>query len=257
MREDVEREYVDSSNFTISVRERCNISESTGSSISEIHFFIYDGDGLRMLEHEWSENSNPGIVSFRSSKKDKTVAAVANCPHRFDVSKLVRFGALEQLEIKFTDDDSARPIMSGVCTVSPAGASELVLKPLMGRIVLEEVTNNMSGYKRLEDPRIYLKGISECVEVLRNDGFHTSEFLTDTLIQAKLPCDVGMFPQHPGTELFCYPDDSEDGITLVLECEIKGKTRSFEKTVSPIGRDATKRVEFTIESEDKYSWNIY
>ena len=253
----VESEYADSSNFTISVVERSNISESSGSNISEVHFFIYDGEELKMLEREWTESSNPGTVSFRSSKKDKIVVAIANCPRRLDISKLARFEAIEQLRILFMDDDNVTPVMSGCCTVSPAITAELVLRPLMGRVVLEEVSNNMTGYKRLEDPRIYLKGASESVEVLRNDGFHTSEFLSDTIVRANLPCDVGMFTQHPCTELFCYPDDSPDGITLVLECEIKGKTRSFEHTVSPIGRNSTKRVDFTIDSEDSCSWKVY
>lgn len=253
----VEREYVDSSNFTISIVERCSITESSGGSISGIHFFLYDGDGLKQLEHDWTEEGMTEEINFRSSKKDKIVVAVANCPHEFDISKLGRFEAIEHLQMSFVDDDCVSPVMSGVCAVSPLIRSELVLKPLMGRIILEGITNNMSGYKRLEDPRVFLTGASEKVELLRNDGFHTSEFLEGRDFTTALPCDVGMFPQHPGTEMFCYPDDSTDGITLVLECEIKGKTRCFEKNVSPIGRNETKRVEFTIESEDRFYWNVY
>lgn len=253
--EDYSKEYL----INISVDDR--ISTRTVGSIRKIGVFVYEAEGLRRLisTGEIGEGDSYG---FRSSGGDMTVVAIANCPFEINNAAVSKLESIELLRMDFKYDDPDHPVMSGCCTVCEGGCSDLVLRPLMSKVVLTSVSNNMDGYRRLEDPRVYLGDTNPSAELLRNDGFRPDSQETEES-RVALPCDVGIFTQYPGTELFCYPNDYTDNImgtpatALILECEIEGETHSFRAQLPPLPRNRVISVSMTIDGPGQMSYSSY
>ena len=152
--------------------------------------------------------------------------------------------------------------MSAFCSLEPESAGHLSLTPLMSRVQLCEIGNTMKGYVRLEDPRVYLENMNSSAEVMRTMGFRPSEMLEGKRPQP-LPYDIGIFVQHPMTELFCYPNDSEGSAVgtpltrLVLECEIKGKTCRFPVELEGLGRNKTLHIDISVSGPEHYDSKVY
>jgi len=252
------KETVDSSNFTIRLVDCCQICNDSRGKILTTDIFVYGSGGTKNLEHYWREEGMPDEIYFRSSKEDKIVVAVANSPYVFNTKTVERYDSVGSIEFRRDEDDTVNPIMTGECIVEAASSSVIKLKPMMGRIVVTEVSNTMSQYRRLEDPRILLLNSNACIQAFQEDGFYPTETEEETE-KVALPCDVGMFTQYPCTEIWCYPDDGEGAnvTTLVLECEIKGNTCRFPVNVTPVRRNMTRTVEYRVDSEKKFSATVY
>ena len=250
----------DSCRFTVRFRMLSGIAD-TVSRVSRADVFIYSADGLKELEGSRSWNFLPDSLVFSGPVGDKTVVAVLNSPRDFNLDALQRYDSIELLTCPFDEDSPSRPLMSGLCNVSPDGSSTLSVTPLMARVKLGEISNGLKNYVRLEDPRIYLENISTDAEILRTGGFRPSGMI-DMPGKVSLPYDIGIFPQTPGTELFCYPNDSPESIgtpltNFVLECEIKGETKTFTVPINSIRRNSTTYVDISVTDENTFESKVY
>ena len=232
-----------------------------GQDIGTLDLFVYDSEGTRPLEaHRTAEALPEGWWPVQTLPGDKLVVGIANSPRRFNLTALGRYDAMQQLSFRFGDDDPQHPILGGSC-LTDAQQGEIVLRPLLCRIVLATVSNTMDGYELLEDPRVRLTDLPDGAEILRDRDFRPSE-LIDAGDWVALPCDVGYFPQACGISLWCYPNDTPENIlgvprpTLEFECSIVGENCSFEVPLPPLSRGCTKEVDLTINGPDDYSYKI-
>ncbi len=250
----------DSCSFTVCFSLSDNTSDIP-HGVQKLDVFVYDADGLKSLLDTRSYDFLPDSILLYGPEGDRLIVAVANSPLAFNHEALARYDSIELLCYNFSDDSPKAPLMSGMCEVGPDGRGQTTLTPLMARVQLGEISNTMKGYARLEDPRIYLSNMNGSAELLRSMGFRPSETIQDPPV-VSLPYDIGIFPQNPGTELFCYPNDSPVTIgtpatALVLECEIGGVTHSFSTPLPSVCRNTTTHVDLCISGPDEFDSRIY
>ena len=251
----------DSSRFSVFFR----ISDNTADSVrhvSRLNLFVYDADGLRRLLLHRCYDFLPDSAVFYCNATGVSVVAVADSPREFNVSALERYDSIELLTYDFEDDSPGRPVMSGQKDIASGGSGTVVLTPLLARVMAGELSNKLRGYVCLEDPRIYLENMNASAELLRTAGFNPSETVPSPPVR-RLPYDIGIFSQSPGTELFCYPNDAEESTignpptAFVLECEIQGATRRFKVPLPAVRRNSTTRVDLTVTGETTFESKIY
>lgn len=251
----------DSNRFTVFFRITDNIADTT-HRVGRLNLFVYNADGLRELLLERRYDFLPDSAVFYCNAATVSVVAVANSPLEFNRSALERYDSIELLTYSFEDDSPERPLMSGQLQAESGSARTIVLTPLLARVLAGELSNKLKGYVRLEDPRIYLQNMNANAELLRTAGFNPSETLPSPPVQ-RLPYDIGVFSQCPGTELFCYPNDAEEATmgnpstVFVLECEIQGATRRFSVPLPAIRRNSTTRVDITVTGETTCESKVY
>ena len=239
----------DSTDFIIELSVDPEVEEKWQAAIGRTDIFIYGGSGTRQLEKHL-QTSGTGRLTVRCRSGDRITAAIANSRAGFNMAALQKYDSMELLRYGAEDDDPARPLMSAV-TETAGDSVRLVLKPLGCRIILAEITNELGGYVRLEEPRIGLFDRSPSAEVFRTDGFRPVEIPDDTA-WVKLPYDIGVLPQTPGTELWCYPNDTPEETMgtprtgIVLECVIEGRRERFRGRLPPLARGSTTGVGITV-----------
>ncbi len=223
-----------------------------------VDLFICEAGGLGAVEFRGKFPLKDSIF-VSTTEGDKTAVLIANSPLQLNYEALSNLDALEQLRFSFRDDDPQRPLMSAVADFSAGDTVQMSFKPLMCRITIESVTNEMSGYKRLEEPRAFLSCTNPEAELFREQGFcRTSPEVADTL-RRYLPYDIGLFPQYPGTDLYCYPNDTpaseaNPATVLNLEGECKGERRLMSFPLPPLPRGCHLYVEITFdETESSFS----
>jgi len=252
---------VDSCWFLLKCSVNNNLSESD-LQLNSLDILIYDADGVGGLESWKRYDSLPDTIVVRGARRAKTVVAIANSPRSFSRRAIERYDSIELLSYEFDEDSPSSPVMSGTCSLSPDMSGRVVLEPLMSRVQLCGISNMMSYLTRLEDPRVYLENMNSSAEVLRTSGFRPTEMLEDKR-KKFLPYDVGVFTQHPMTELFCYPNDSGEPTIgtphtlLVLECEIDGKTCRFPVELEGLGRNRTLHVDITVYNANSCDSKVY
>ena len=186
------------------------------ADIGATDIFVYGNGGLGRLEGRSHLCSPTDSASFLLESGDKIVVGIANCRDSLDSRALDAYDTMELLRFYYQDDRSVCGLMSGTAYCSAGDTVSLAFSSPMCRITLESIEHSFDGYRRLEDPVVYLSVVNPSVEALRRDSILPSETLSDTsglrgMMWDRLPCDIGMYPQYPGTELFCYPNES--GVT--------------------------------------------
>ena len=231
-----------------------------GYPVRTLDLFIYGADGLRSLERQVTLEEPQDTLLLPTLPGEKILVGIANSQRRFNSKALERYDAMEKLMFNFADDDPKYPVLGGCCTTEDHDG-EIILEPLLCRIVLEKVCNTMDDYDLLEEPQVRLRDLPDAAEILREDGFRPTELISDGL-WAMLPYDVGYFPQEPGIELWCYPNDTPEDVlgvprpTLEFQCLIRGQRCSFEVPLPPLPRGCTKKVEITIDGPGSFRYKI-
>lgn len=246
--------------LTSTIRVRALSWEGGGSQpdCDSLDIFLFSATGLRKREY-FRRMAFQDTVMIRSAPGDKIVALVSDSPLRINTAAVTSYDVLEQLKYSFCDDNPSRPLRTAQAEFEAGSGISLQLKPLMCRVVIVSVINDMSLYKVLECPRAYLSLINPEAEAFRQDGFSVTSQSTDTL-KVFLPCDIGMFPQYPATELFCYPNDAGESFSnpstvLTLEGEVEGKRRSMTLPLPSLYRGSSHGVEFCFD-DNSYSAEV-
>lgn len=225
--------------------------------------FIYrDSDGTL----EWhgriraSGNGKAGSDSINVYlwPGDYTAVAITDSPMEPNCSALNSYDSIELLSYDIREDSRSFPVKSCITQFRAGTNPVLDPAPLRSEVRLQDVTNGLQGYVLLESPRIFLENANCRAEVLRSEGFRPQETGLSTG-PAYLPHDIGLYTQHPGTVLYCYPNDSESvsqttpRTVFVFECEMAGNTVRFTFTLPPLHRGEIINVSLSIDSENEYT----
>ena len=250
----------DSSRFSVIFHKESAIAD-TACTVRRLDLFIYDADGVKRLLTTRRWRFLPDSAVFTAPVQGIIAVAVANSTLDFNTAALQRYDSIEQLSYNYSDDSPSAPLMSGQCNVEAGEDARLVLSPLMTRVKTGEIVNELKGYLLLENPRIYLEHMNRAAEVLRTKGFRAAETVKSPP-KTSLPWDIGIFPDRPGKELFCYPNDSPHTIgnpatAFVLECEIRDSTCRFRVPLDSLRRNSTVAVDIRISTPTTFESKVY
>lgn len=240
-----------------------NIFVESKEAIRNMDIFIY-GQADRLDGHVFCTEI-PDTVKAKVPAGRKKIIAIANSKYRFKDEALSKYESTASLYYNLADEDPAFPIMS--CEEESDDFRKVTLRParILATIILESVEHSFRDYKRMEDPRIMIAGYPASASILRMDGLRPSETSSDTtglkgLVWDRLPFDVGMYVQHPGTSIFCYPADDNSSVTapvFIVESETDGKTYRYETPLPTLRRGTTVYVSLKVESSpEKYKFSF-
>lgn len=246
---------------------RVKVKESARSTtIVRTDLFVYSLSDQKGLERHARFDDSSSVHALELSGGEKEIVAIVNSPYTFNDQATGKLESLEQVQFNFEDENPQSPAMSGNNSVNVMEDSaqdiEITVTPLMCRIILSEVSNNLRGYQRLENPRIFLRNLNPKADILRESGFRPAENIEEGQ-RTPLPCDVGFYTQYPGTVLCCYPNETPENMLgsprteLVLECEIRDTTRQFTVELPPIGRASAHSVVITVDEAEEYTYRVY
>ena len=225
------------------------ISAEAAGAVKRLDLFVYRPDGLKdLVTHVRAEGATARISLTDSLQK--TVAVVANARGTFNTVALNHFDSLDELVIRFSDDDPEAPLMTGIGSFFPGRDTTVALTPLLCTIELTEVSNCLGGDRLAENPRVWLENINGEAGMFKLQGFAVRDPLRSRAV--RLPYDIGLYSQYPGTKLFCYPNDLPNPTTgnpateLVFQCEVEGETRTIKQVLHPIPRGSSIHVDVMI-----------
>lgn len=232
--------------------------------VRQTDIFVYDAEGTKEMESHICYDGLPEHLTLKlpASGRDRILVAICNFPFKFNLNALKQFDSMSLLSLRFPDDNTSAPVLSGRSDLRPDIRDITInLSPLMCTVSLDAVSNALDDYELLENPRIYLSGTNPEAEVLREKDFRPKEGLDDSN-PVKLPYDIGFYTQNPGTVLFCYPNDTPEDILgvsrtrIVFECEITGKSCRFSSVLPPFGRGSSISAEITVFSPEDAIWKV-
>lgn len=208
-------------------------------NFSPADIFIYSDGELKRLEGHVRVKQSGDTAYFRLPEGDKMVVGLAGCSHEFSDEALDAYDSMELLRFYYEDESPGVPMMSATASCRAGDTITLGFSSAMCCIELDGIEHSFTDYKRLEDPVMYLEDVNPYVEALRRDTFMPEETVSDTsglrgLMWERLPYDIGMYPQQPGTKLYCYPNESSLRPTvLVVEGTPSGGRKCRFRTELP------------------------
>ena len=249
-----------STRIDLQIRPRVGGSAATRADdwylIRRLDLFVFNDDGIGALDaYRRSYAYSPASVTVPSASGAKRLVAVAN--HTFPDDFATQLSCYEDLRravVCFTDDHPSFPVMSGeVRFTAGAGAScSLTLEPMMSSVEIRSLRCSLPDGQTLRDVRVYLTGVSNRAEILRQEGFLPSEILNDNALSEQ---DLGRLaysgmvyrylgngrPDGSGfgyAVLYCYPNEAEDEsfasphTRLVIEGTLDGRPRFYSIPVN-------------------------
>ena len=195
--------------LTLKVKNRYNVKT--------LDILVYGGAPLLSLES--ISRIQDQFDTIRVELKDtlpKTIVVLGNMPGQLNPAAIEHYDSLEKLEMSLWDDNPELPFLSGVSRWQ-GGYVEVELSPLLCCVIIESVTNLNDDYTLLENPRVWLSGINTRAALMQTTGFRTAEPTDGKAV--RLPYDIGLYTQYPGTRLWCYPCDLTDGHSGILVVE--------------------------------------
>lgn len=236
--------------------------EADCGAVQEIQhsdFFVFGAEGVCPLEyHERVDGDAVCNAVYEGKGGDKRVVCIVNCPFPFNTEALVRYDAIEALTLPLADDDPEAPVLTGTKEISTDTDGEaearIPVTPLLCRIEVSRIINEIGSYTLLEDPVLYLRDISAEVELLRTNGFRQKE---TGLCSPKLTLahDIGAFGIEPHAVFWIYPNDSREAgagtpaTSIVLEGTVRGAACSYSVALPPFSRGARMSAALTLEAE--------
>lgn len=221
------------------------------SLIRRLDVFIYDGDAAGILDSWQSFNvASAGTVRMTSRTGRKRVVVLANMnPERLTKAGTASYAAISGLKTLLTDEHPDYPVMSGeaVFEAGEGAVAEVVLKPLMSRVLLSSVRADFSGTpydgQRLRNASAYLINVNASCSVLKSEGFvpemvlnggrliesDMSSLNMESMLYRRLG-DIGRSRTYFMNDFVCYPNDIEEEslgrpfTRFVLQGDIAGRT---------------------------------
>lgn len=225
--------------------------------------FIYSKTGTgKLISYKHYDNTAETLTfELEGNCGQCTGVLITNCPFRFNLDALDRLDSMQKLSYRLEDEDRLRPLCSGCFDLSGEPLERVDLQPLMCRVILESISNGLDRYRLLESPAIWLNGASSSARVLQTKDFRPEDSGEDAE-KEYLDHDIGFYTQHPGTVLYCYPNDTPENILgvekpeLIFECTIDKVTRNYSVPLPPLKRGSTTRVNLVIDSEEKHYYQF-
>lgn len=216
--------------------------------IRRLDLFVFNDDEIGALDaYTRSYAYSPTSITVHSASGRKHLVAIAN--HAFPddfVTQIYSYEDLRSTVVSYTGDHPSFPILSGETrfTAEAGGQCNLTLEPLMSSVEIRALRVRMDSGQALKDVRVYLTGVSNRAEVLRQEGFLPSETLNNGGLSET---DLGLLPysgmvykylgssrtdggSYGSAVLYCYPNEAQDEsfaspyTRLVVEGTLDGRT---------------------------------
>jgi len=222
-------------------------------------FFIFSSAGTCPLEYyERVEGDTACRAEYEGIAGDKTAVCIIDSPWSFNIEALSRYSSIEELSLELNDDNPESPVMTGRTEFSTDGEGEaetcIQVTPLLCRIEVSRIINEIGGYTLVEDPVLYLRDINTEAELLRTNGFRQKETglcsRTETLAH-----DIGAYGIEPHAVFWVYPNDMRDtgagtpATSIVLEGTVRGEKCSYSVPIPPFGRGGSISATLTLEKD--------
>ena len=239
--------------------------------VEHCDIFIFEASGLRRLQkHFLCSGADTTLYGIQG---DLLVAAIANCPGKFNDKAAERYDLLENFIFPYCEDRPDTPLMSATGLFAEGEALHLELTPLLCRIELSCIESYIDIYNMLA----YLENVNASAEPLRQNGFVPSSMLNSyafcdddsdimrvpSMLWTTVPPPRNWrYDYRPGISLYCYPNEGDDGpgspaSEIVLEAESEGEALRFHCPLGKLPRGCCKMVEFKIKSHDDWSAEAY
>jgi len=252
--------------------------------IKRMDLFVFNDAEVQSLDSYSREYAySTGSVTAASSEGDKIIVAIANSQlSNEEISSIVVYEDINSLRTRLEDESPEYPLMTGetrVCAGSEDGCT-LVLYPMMSEIHVSSLECKMEGAysgKKLQKVKAYLTNVSGKTEMMRWDGFRTSEILNQGRLvesdmqmlryQRLLYNYIGNGKQssdgwtYGSASLYCYPNDAKEEsvgtpyTTLVIEGTIDGAVNYYPVRINREGFGHSVGVE-GISRNARYVMNI-
>lgn len=230
-----------------------------GRAVSHTDYFIYDAAGVCPLEyHERVEGGTTCTAVYEGQAGDKRIVCIAGSPYPFNIDALSRYDAIEALTLSLDDEDPEAPVLTGTAEVSTDADGEakarIPVTPLLCRIEVSRIINEIGHYTLVEDPVLYLRDINSEVELLRTGGFRQKETGLCTR-KITLAHDIGASGIEAHAVFHVYPNDSREhdagtpATAIVLEATVRGERCSYLVPLPAFGRGAVISAALTLEKE--------
>lgn len=222
-------------------------------------FFIFSSAGTCPLEYyERVEGDTACRAEYEGIAGDKTAVCIIDSPWSFNIEALSRYSSIEELSLELNDDNPESPVMTGrtefATDTDGEAEARILVTPLLCRIEVARIYNEIGAYTLLEDPVLYLQDINTEAELLRTNGFRQKE---TGLCTQKTPLahDIGASGIEPHAVFYVYPNDSRESgagtpaTSIVLEGTVRGKACSYRVALPPFGRAARLSATLTLEKD--------
>lgn len=240
-------------------------------NLRRCELFIYRCDALGTLAvHRAAENTDDNPQFFiRLEEGRYRAVVVCNACAPVNPAAVARKDYFDIFSYSFTDEDPLYPLCSSVLEFEAGGQIRIEPRKLLCTVHLASVRREFQGGDAktvVERPQVFLTNVPAKCEVLKQSGFHPSEFvephIASTLFCQRLGIDLGYDELHPDVKLYCYPNDSQEDIAsphtkIVLEGRLNGKYCRWEAGLGAMGRGCDKYVEFVLKSESECICHIY
>lgn len=234
--------------------------------------FIYRCDALGTLAaHRAAENAGDDPQFFIGLEKGRYRAvAICNACAPVNPAAVARRESFDIFSYNYADEDPLYPLCSSALEFEAGEQIRIAPRKLLCTVHLASVRREFQGGDAktvVERLQTFLTNVPAKCEVLKESGFHPSEFvdpnITGSLFCRRLGSDLGYGELHPGIKLYCYPNDSAEGdiasphTKIVLEGRLNGKYCRWEAGLGAMVRGCDKYVEFVLNSESECVCLIY
>lgn len=234
--------------LNLEFRDGCRIFDDAAGRIERLDVFIYKDEEIRTLESHLriEGGSRAGI---ETSGGRKLVAAFANVPGTFGLSSLQRYESLCEVRMDFAHDRTEQPVMEGRMTVEMPDSGdvrkEMVLEPLMSRIVVERIDIGAGDLLTADRPVLSVRGARSSLPLAagtvteeREESFPERCNPTTSVLH-----DIGQDGCQLWESIYFYPPAD----SLRLEYEAGGKKRSLSRKLETVGSNSTTVISLEIE----------
>jgi len=232
------------------------IHVSSVPGYSHLDIFIYSDSLDRPLEQHFRCDKGQSI-KLPCYEGEKIIVGLANLRGEFGELLPRTYEAMENLSMRYADEDPSQPFQSGICYLQGGSTAELKLSPLLCPIHINDIC--MEGDAPLCDPVASLQRVNAEIPILRMDGFHPSRTLDGPegldfplMMMQALPFDIAAVPQRAGITLYCYPNEDEQGLSgggteLLISGFQSGEPREFCIPLGKISRSGAINLDLELQ----------
>lgn len=233
---------------------RCRVCIGTAASSSYIpeaeyaDIFVFNDDALMRLDSYQRMKLKGDRLDAVTTGGKKIICVVANSgKDRYDWTGINSYNALCKVRSDLRNENPDTPTLSGETYDRGSGSCDIVLEPLLSKVVLQSLRCNFEGkaYEgaTLDNAKVYLTNVNSSFRIMERSGASVTEMLnaaglnasdmasllSPELLSARLPSKIGSRKEECDISLWCYPNNCEEEslgsrfTRLVIEGEILGK----------------------------------
>lgn len=229
--------------------------------VKEIDVLIYESGGLGLLEKHVEASGDARDMELMLEAGTKECVVIANSSRSLDLKILERYDTMQSLTFALKDEDTAFPVMAAHITMDAGTRNLVTVTPFLCRVIVEQVSNAMDRWVLMEEPQVFLSEINAEVGILQETEFRPA-VTQEEGAHAALPCDIGFYTQHPGTVLFCYPNDTPERILggsrcmVTFRCKVEGVEYEKTEPLPPMGKNGAAGVKVDMSEERELTVRI-